>query len=142
MPPLPTGGAVCYRARGARARATPRASEVEREPEERGAVTELPGVLGAEVVVPAVPVPPPVAALLALYPLALWFGRPEGPPSGNDLIDWLPVILALVTLYASVNIANNTIYLITAAGAQQAFPSAGALHVLALSALSLALFVV
>jgi hypothetical protein len=52
------------------------------------------------------------------------------------------VILALVTLYASVNIANNTIYLITAAGAQQAFPSAGALHVLVLMALSFALFVV
>ena len=39
-----------------------------------------------------------VASLLTLYPLALWLGRPEGPPSGNNLVDWLPLILTLATL--------------------------------------------
>lgn len=51
------------------------------------------------------------------------------------------VILALVALYASVNIANNTIYLISASSAQR-LPSAGVFPVLVLAALSLALFVV
>ena len=52
------------------------------------------------------------------------------------------VVLALVALYASVNIANNTIYLISASSAKQAFPIAGAMHVVVLAALSFALFVV
>lgn len=66
----------------------------------------------------------------------LVYWKAESTPGAEN------VILALVALYASINIANNTIYLISAAGAQQAFPSAGAYHVLTLTALSLALFVV
>ena len=66
----------------------------------------------------------------------LVYWKTESTPAAEN------VILALVALYASVNIANNTISLISASSAQRAFPSAGALHVLALTALSFALFVV
>lgn len=52
------------------------------------------------------------------------------------------VILALIALYASVNIANNTVSLISASTAQRASPGAGVSYVLVLTAASFALFVV
>jgi hypothetical protein len=51
------------------------------------------------------------------------------------------VVLALIALYASVNIANNTVSLISASSAQRA-SSAGVSYVLVLTAASFALFVV
>lgn len=52
------------------------------------------------------------------------------------------VILALIALYASVNIANNTVSLISASTAQRASHGAGVSYVLVLTAASFALFVV
>ena len=52
------------------------------------------------------------------------------------------VILALVALYASVNIANNTIYLISATNAQRSLQSTGVYHVLIIMTVSFTLFVV
>ena len=51
------------------------------------------------------------------------------------------VILALVALYASVNIANNTIYLISASSART-LQNTGVYHVLIIMTVSFALFVV
>jgi len=51
------------------------------------------------------------------------------------------VILALVALYASTNIANNTIFLISTSSSGRSLPSSGVYHVLLLTVLSFALFV-